>query len=225
VANYLEISSGSLHWNVRFTRAVHDWKVDVFTLVFNFLYSFRLGWGGENKLWWPPSKRGAFDVRSLYNILVLLDCSHFSWKCIWWSKVPLKATFFAWSVALEKIFTLDNFRKRHVLVVDWCYMCKRSDESVDHLLLHCEVASALWTVIFSHHGLSWVTLNQVIDLFACWRGLYDSSKSATVWKMMLSCLLWCLWRKMIERSFEDRKRTVVELSLSSLILFTSRQLL
>jgi hypothetical protein len=104
-------------------------------------------------------------------------------------------------------------------------MCKRSDESVDHLLLHCEVTSALWTVIFSHHGLSWVTLNQVIDLFACWRGLYDSSKSAIVWKMMLSCLLWCLWRKMIERSFEDRKRTVVELSLSSLILFTSRQLL
>ena len=25
-------------------------------------------------------------------------------------------------------------------MVDWCCMCKKSEESIDHLLLHCEVA-------------------------------------------------------------------------------------
>jgi len=28
---------------------------------------------------------------------------------------------------------------------------------------------------------------------------------------VLSCLLWCLWRERNDRSFEDRKRTVVKL--------------
>jgi hypothetical protein len=35
------------------------------------------------------------------------------------------------------------FRKRHIIVVDWCCVCKRDEESLDHLPLHCEVACAL----------------------------------------------------------------------------------
>jgi hypothetical protein len=75
--------------------------------------------------------------------------------------------FFAWSAALRKILTLDNLRKRHVIVIDRCCMCKRNGESVDYLLLHCEVARALWNAVFSHFGLSWVMSLQVVDLFAC----------------------------------------------------------
>jgi hypothetical protein len=38
---------------------------------------------------------------------------------------------------------VDNLRKRHVVIVDRCYLCKSNEESVDHLLLHFDVASAL----------------------------------------------------------------------------------
>jgi hypothetical protein len=52
--------------------------------------------------------------------------------------------FFAWSVVVGKILTIDNLRKRHVIMVDRCCMCKRNGEFVDHLCLHCEVACVLW---------------------------------------------------------------------------------
>jgi hypothetical protein len=42
---------------------------------------------------------------------------------------------------------MNNLRKRHVIVVDWCYMCKRHGKSVDLLLLHCEIATALFAVV------------------------------------------------------------------------------
>jgi len=32
-----------------------------------------------------------------------------------------------------------------------------------------------------------------------------------VWKMVLSCLLWCLWRERNHRSFEDLERSSAEL--------------
>jgi hypothetical protein len=80
----------------------------------------------------------------------------------------VKVAFFVWSAALGKILTIDNLRKRHVIVIDRCCMCKRHGESVDHLLLHCEVAGALWNTIFSRFGLSWVMPSRVIDLVACW---------------------------------------------------------
>ena len=51
-----------------------------------------------------------------------------------------RVVFFIWSAALGKILTTDNLRKRGCVVMDWCYMCKKSEESMDPLLLHCDVA-------------------------------------------------------------------------------------
>jgi hypothetical protein len=131
-----------------------------------------------------PSKKGLFVVSSFYKVLVCNGGIHFPWKSIWQTKVPLRAAFFAWLAALGKILTMDNLRKRHVIVVDWCCMCKRDGESVDHLLLHCEVACALWSAFFSRFGLSWVMPRRVADLYACW-WTGGSSQSAV-------CGRWCL---------------------------------
>ncbi|XP_059436558.1 CMP-sialic acid transporter 2-like isoform X2 [Corylus avellana] len=57
---------------------------------------------------------------------------------VWQTQAPLRAIFFVWSAAFGKILTLDNLRKRHVIVTNRCCMRKRSEETVDHLLLHCE---------------------------------------------------------------------------------------
>lgn len=47
-------------------------------------------------------------------------------------------------VALGKILTMDNLRKMHIIVVDWYCICKMSRETIDHLLLYCEVTRDLW---------------------------------------------------------------------------------
>jgi hypothetical protein len=53
-------------------------------------------------------------------------------------------------------FLFGNLRKRQVIVINKCGMCKSSEETVDHLLLHCEVASTLWDAIFGRFGVAWV---------------------------------------------------------------------
>jgi hypothetical protein len=118
--------------------------------------------------------------------------------------------FFAWTAAQWKILTLDNLRKKRVIVIDRCCMCKMNGESVDHLLLHCEVARALWNAIFSRFSLSWVMPLRMVDLFTCW-WMGGRSWSAAVWKMVLCCLLWCLCRERNDRQFEDKERTTEEL--------------
>ena len=50
--------------------------------------------------------------------------------------------FFMWTAALRKILTLDNLR-RNIVVVGWYCMCKNSEKSTDHLLIHCEVARVM----------------------------------------------------------------------------------
>jgi hypothetical protein len=123
------------------------------------------------------------NIRSFYKIIACKDNSSFPWKSIWWTQTPLKVAFFTWSAALRKILTMDNLRKRHFILVNRYCLCKLNGESVDLLLLHCEVANALWNAIFSHFRLSWVMPNCVVDLFACqWLG--GNSWSVAIHKMM-----------------------------------------
>jgi hypothetical protein len=88
---------------------------------------------------WSPSKRGLFDVKCFYMMLTRQDCLPFPWKSIWRVKAPARVTFFVWTTMLGKILTMGNLRKRHIVEVEWCCLCKKSGESIDHLLLHCEV--------------------------------------------------------------------------------------
>jgi hypothetical protein len=71
VADHLVVVSGSYQWDVSFFRAAHDWVVDVLAYFFSLLYSSRVNYDGEDKLWWSPSHKGKFDVRSFYIRLLL----------------------------------------------------------------------------------------------------------------------------------------------------------
>ena len=51
-------------------------------------------------------------------------------------------------------------------------MCKRDEEIVDHLLLHCPIASELWGSVFALIGVKWVMPRKVVDLLACWQGSF-----------------------------------------------------
>ena len=96
---------------------------------------------------------------------------------------------------------MDNLRKRHVIVVDKCCMGKKNGKSVDYLILYCEVVCALWSVFSAASGY----LGLCLEADCC------STCSAVIRKMVPTCLLWCIWREMIDKSFEDRERMLEEL--------------
>jgi hypothetical protein len=68
--------------------------------------------------------------------------------------------FFVWTAILGKILTLDNLRKMNIIVMEWCYMCKTSGESIDHLFLHCMVATELWSTILQLFGVGNVVFGE-----------------------------------------------------------------
>jgi hypothetical protein len=79
-------------------------------------------------------------------------------------KAPTRVAFFVWSAVLDKILTHDNLHKRNVVVIERCCMCKKNGESMDHLLIHCEVEHDLWSYIFSLFRIEWVMPRTVLEL-------------------------------------------------------------
>ena len=130
---------------------------------------------------------------------------------IWQSKVPPRVAFFAWSTSLGKILTTNNCRKRHVLVLDWCYLCKRCRESVGHLLLHCPIAWELWSLAFCLFGIHWVMPHTILKLFEAWQGKFVRHHNIDVWRLVPHCLIWCIWHERNAKRFEGCERSLLEI--------------
>ena len=75
------------------------------------------------------------------------------------------------------------------------------------------VAMALWSMILSLFGVSWVMPKSVVWLLACWQGRFGRHRNGHIWIIVLHCLMWCLWRERNSRCFEDNEISIPELKL------------
>lgn len=94
---------------------------------------------------------------------------------------------FCWMTVLRRILTSDNLRKRSFIIVEWHCMCRCIEETMDHLLIHCEGAHWLWSVIFRSFSVSWVYQMRAVvfldrETFVSLEPLYVS---------------WIIWRELI----------------------------
>ena len=133
------------------------------------------------------------------------------WKSIWRSKAPPRVAFFVWTAALGRILTTDNLRRRRVIVLDYCWLCKRNGESIPHLLLHCSYARELWNFFLNIFGISWVMPFGIVDFLSCWGGGCRNTRIRKVWDMVPLCIFWCIWWERNTRCFEGMERNLLEL--------------
>jgi hypothetical protein len=171
VADLMSRANGMIHWDVLFTRSVQDWELESVSSFMDLLYSIPVLGNGEDKLSWGQPDSKAFTVKQYYRFLSSPANRSFPWKSVWKSKVPPRVAFFSWTATLGKILTIDNLRKRGLILVEWCCLCRESGESPDHLLLHCKIARELWDLVLGLFGVHWVMPRTVCDLFSAWQGL------------------------------------------------------
>ena len=162
---------------------------------------------------WKPAMGRGFALRSYYQVQTKSFDQSFVWKTVWKSKVPSRVAFFVWIVALGNVLTIDNLRRWWILILDWCCMCKRNGESVDHLLIHSPIAFDLKSMVFTLFGIHWVMPKTVVELLACWQGKFGRHRNFAIWIVVLHCLMWCIWRERNNRHFEDLERSVSDLKL------------
>uniref|UniRef100_A0A0V0HGV8 Putative ovule protein n=1 Tax=Solanum chacoense TaxID=4108 RepID=A0A0V0HGV8_SOLCH len=77
-----------------------------------------------------------------------------------WIPRALRKVFFCMVGNQRSGLAAENMRKWRIRYVSWCFMCKNSREDMDHLLLHCQVASRF---IVSDSEIVWTTVDYVGD--------------------------------------------------------------
>ena len=211
VSAHLQVRDEKIHWSLDFVRVTQEWELKSIASFLDLLHSTKVKGIGPDVMLWLHSPQKGFTIHSFYRVLSRIAGYSFPWKSIWQPNVPLRVSFFVWVATLGNILTAENLRKRHIILVSWCCLCKVDGKTVDHLLLHCHFSREVWDIIFALFSVQWVMPGTIIELLACWQGCFGLHKLNGIWNCIPHCLLWCLWRERNSRQFEGSARSLTNL--------------
>ena len=163
---------------------------------------------------WKVTSNGMFSVKSLYNDLSARRAGLFPHGLIWNPSVPSKVSFFAWEASWGKVLTMDQLKKRGWALANRCFLCCEEEESIDHILIHCSRARALWEFLFALFRVFWVLPSSARDTLIEWRGFMLGKKHRKVWKAAPLCLFWAVWMERNRIAFDNEDFSVHRLKNS-----------
>jgi hypothetical protein len=105
-------------WSLNFSRPAQDWELEAISSFMDVLYQSGVKGYGSDKVWWQRAKGKGFQVKIFYKALLPSTGFLIPWRSIWKTKVPPRVSFFVWTAAMDRILTVQNLRRRHVMVID-----------------------------------------------------------------------------------------------------------
>ena len=125
-----------------------------------------------------------------------------------------RVVFFIWEATWRKVLTLDHIQRRGWSLVNRCFLCLNEEESVDHILLHCDRTRLLWHLLFSLFGESWVLSSLVREALLGWHGVFVGKKRKKAWRVTPSCFFWTIWKERNSRAFDNEGWSIQGLKFS-----------
>lgn len=191
VSAVIQVNGEAVCWSPYFLRQPHDWELDSLGQFFELFYAQKVNHDREDRVLWVGTSNSKFTVRSFYKDLAMNRRIQFLWKQVWKSKAPTRVAVFVYEAVNGAILTGDNLRARKKIYTNWCYMCKKDGESVDHLLMHCPVAGELWNFLFSLFQIEWVMPSTVRELFLAW-SLFKQRRRNFIWETAPLGVCWVI---------------------------------
>ncbi|RVW47057.1 putative ribonuclease H protein [Vitis vinifera] len=148
-------NSGQGGWNLISLRDFNDWELDMLGELLHILRGHRPSLE-EDSFMWRQGRNGLFRVKEAYRLLDNPNDIVFPSRSIWVDRVPTKIAFFTWEATWGKVLTLDRLQIRGVQLPNCCFLCGCEEENVNHILIHCIMARALWDIILGLVDVKWV---------------------------------------------------------------------
>ncbi|RVX21268.1 putative ribonuclease H protein [Vitis vinifera] len=148
-------------WTPLFARAFNDWEIDLVERLLQRIQAFRVQREEEDRVIWTASKDGAFSV-----------------------------AFFAWEASWGKVLTQEQLQRRGFSLANRCFLCLSEEETVDHLLLHCNQDAGPMEPSFLSF---WYILDSLVyseDNPSGWNGGFVGKRRKKAWQMAPLCIFW-----------------------------------
>ena len=123
-----------------------------------------------------------------------------------------KAYFTMWIMLNQRLMTVDRLAQWGIEVEKICVMCKRDEETAEHLFIQCNYARRMWDRLLSsieRHTQVPMTWEQFVQ----WAITHGKGKrsAAKMFKTVLAEGVYGLWKEIKSRIFEHKSRNEEQL--------------
>lgn len=135
------------------------------------------------------------------------------WTChLCWGKDCLqKVGAFTWLAIRNRILTGEKRKRLGFMGPSKCVMCDHDEESVDHLLLHYEVASKYWEMVLPKLEWQGPFPKTLKELFIGRPSGRRKSILSCVWEIHTSTIIWEIWKERNRHFFQDKEESLERL--------------
>ncbi len=155
---------------------------------------------------WRWNSNGIFTIKSAYYFLCFDGVDDRIITYLWGWRIPLKIRIFLWLALRHKLLTGDRLIIRWWVGPSFCSLCNASEETLDHLLLVCPYAKAVWSgALHNWPAVCYRFLNSPEDLASRWRVAHSSSpgRLKNVFDSLFAAVCWEIWSERNRRIFDD----------------------
>ncbi|XP_076901327.1 uncharacterized protein LOC143555704 [Bidens hawaiensis] len=182
---------------------------------------------GEDSWVWDLDYGDGFSVKSLKEIFAFNSGSEENYLFEWNNFVPKKVGILAWMAEMERIPVLFSLAKRGVAVESIvCPVCEENLESAEHLLVSCQFAQSIWSIITNWCKVPAIFAFSTRDLLEFHKYALLSSRKAKTFHAVCLTTIWCLWctrnRWVFERKSPNLRSTVAEIKALSYLWVKNR---
>ncbi|XP_057779420.1 uncharacterized protein LOC130997999 [Salvia miltiorrhiza] len=126
---------------------------------------------------------------------------------VWEAPTPHKAKVTAWRCLRNRLATCENLRRRNVQIgveERWCNACISSEETTEHLFLHCPKAAAVWDQIFQWLDIKTANPRGILQHFISFISAGKRKKERRLLKALWVGTVWLLWESRNESRFQGK---------------------
>ena len=171
------------------------------------------GWG----------KSGIYIVKEGYRVISnneSISREYNKWIKFWCNDGLPKINAFIWILDHWKIMTAENLKKRGIQGPLRYVLCKEAEETIDHLFLHCNFSTEVWTLAVQELQINLILPTNWNDLFACWKDYYhgyllQKPDLTRAWVALPKYLCWKIWVTRNKNLFEDEASCPMKERLSA----------
>ena len=109
----------------------------------------------EDKLIWDYHPSGCYTPKHGYIQLNVLDHNRemvWWWKQLWKLKCLGKEKLLFWAILENKAPTWDILKKRFIKGPGFCVLCRKDEETIQHLFVQCSYSQTIWNEVGKQLG-------------------------------------------------------------------------
>lgn len=161
---------------------------------------------------WKWTANGKYSVRSYYHTFTQYPTILDSRASIWGIKALHRVMVFVWLMLRRRILTVDNLVRRGWHLPNRCCLCKRAEETMDHLFRDCNYTLALRAIIISFSRTAGCIHFQNNSY---WQAILNSRYKEIKRLQIVICFV--TWKERCRRIFSDQQKppTILAMEITS----------